>query len=114
MVQRHRGWQGNSLSEVDHPDAGLPRCVVHEEKRAAHNLRRRAGHTDELRCDYNAAGIIEEKEHLSHLMRLEEVRLLKDRAQFFQPLQVKFLPKTKDKANQTVNQKKQEMNHFSC
>lgn len=41
VVQRHGGRQGNRLAEVDHPDAGFSGCVVHEQKRAAHDLRQR-------------------------------------------------------------------------
>lgn len=42
VVQGHRGRQGNSLPKVDHPNFGLSGGVVHEQKRAPHNLRRRS------------------------------------------------------------------------
>lgn len=38
VVQRPRSGQGDRLSEVDHPHSGLPRGIVHKQKRAAHNL----------------------------------------------------------------------------
>lgn len=99
VVQSLRGRQRDRLPKVDHPHPGLPWGIMHKQQGAAHDL--------QWRNRWDNDGIISQMfksklgqqvclevlktEWVSHLMCPEEVRVLKGRSKFLQPLQIEFL-----------------------